>query len=235
MRETIVTVLRPALLMFTVLMAVALAVSPGRAESTQEDPDAADADPATDPAATDPAGAAASDSAEVALNPAYLPSDEEYRIGIEDRLDISVWRDPDLSRQLPVRPDGKISLPLIRDVVAAGKTPRALGEEIETRLKEFLTSPSVTVIVTEVNSLKVYLLGEVATPGPIMLRSTLRLLQAISMAGGVTQFGGRSGVLVYRQTPLREEILEISYRDLMKGDKPDDNIVLLPNDTIVVR
>jgi len=213
-----VTVLRPVLLMFAMLLVAALAVSPGRAEPAQADP-----------------AAAAGRVSNVPLNPAYLPSDDEYRIGIEDRLDISVWRDPDLSRQLPVRPDGKISLPLIRDVVAAGKTPRALGEEIETRLKEFLTSPSVTVIVTEVNSLKVYLLGEVVTPGPIMMRSTLRLLQAISMAGGVTQFGGRGGVLVYRQTPLREQILEISYRELLKGDNPADNIILQPNDTIVVR
>lgn len=171
----------------------------------------------------------------VSLNPAYQPSDSEYRIGREDLLEISVWRDPDLSRQLPVRPDGKISLPLIHDVVAAGKTPQALGEEIETRLKDFLTSPSVTVIVTEVNSLKVYLLGEVTSPGPIVMRSTLRLLQAISMAGGLTQFGGRNGVLIYRQTPLREKILEISYKDLLKGANPDNNIILQPNDTIVVR
>jgi polysaccharide export outer membrane protein len=171
----------------------------------------------------------------IPLNPGFHPTDSEYRIGIEDILAISVWRDPDLSRELPVRPDGKISLPLIGDVVAAGKPPRALGEEIETRLRDYLTSPSVTVIVKEVNSLKVYLLGEVVEPGPIMLRSTLRLLQAISMAGGVTEFGGRGGVLIYRQTPLREEVLQISYRDLLKGENPGDNIVLQPNDTIVVR
>lgn len=215
-------IVRHAVLLLSIALLVAiLASSPCRGESSQaEEP----GDPV--PALT---------GRTIPLNPGYHPTDSEYRIGREDILAISVWRDPDLSRELPVRPDGKISLPLIGDVAAAGKTPRALGEEIETRLKDYLTSPSVTVIVKEVNSLKVYLLGEVAIPGPIMLRSTLRLLQAISMAGGVTEFGGKKGVLIYRQTPLREQVLQISYRDLLKGTNPSDNIVLQPNDTIVVR
>lgn len=212
----------PLLLLLAVLFAIPLATSPSAGQETGTDQPG---DPI--PMLQDPA---------IPLNPAYHPSsDSEYLIGIEDILSISVWRDPDLTREVPVRPDGKISLPLIRDVMAAGKTPLALAEQIEIRLKEFLTSPSVTVIVKEVNSLKVYLLGEVAIPGPIMLRSNLRLLQAISMAGGVTEFGGRSGVLIYRQTPLREQVIEISYRDLLKGTNPSDNIVLKPNDTVVVR
>lgn len=164
-----------------------------------------------------------------------LPSGPPYRIGIEDVLLISVWRDQDLTREVPVRPDGKISLPLIQDVAAAGKTPAELGREIHDLLKPYLTDPSVTVIVREVNSIKVYLLGEVVRPGPVALRSRVRLLQAISMAGGLTQFGGKNGVLIYRVTPGGERVIGVSYKDIVSGRKPGENLVLEPGDTVVVR
>ena len=163
-----------------------------------------------------------------------FPEGYQYRVGIEDVLFISVWRDADLTKEVPVRPDGRISLPLINDVLAAGLTTEELGTAIEERLKEFLTNPSVTVIVREVNSLKVYLLGEVTNPGPITLRSETRLLQAISIAGGVTPFGGRNGVLIYRKEPLGEKVIKVSYKDIVKGKSPEDNIVLEAGDTIVV-
>ena len=163
------------------------------------------------------------------------PEDSEYRIGVEDILAISVWRDPDLTREVPVRPDGRISLPLLQDIQASGKTPKELAQEIQRRLKEFLSSPSVTVIVKEVNSLKAYLLGEVLKPGSIPLRSKVRLLQAISMAGGLTAFGGRNGVVIYRQTADGEKVIELSYRDIVSGRRPEDNLALEPGDTIVVR
>jgi polysaccharide export outer membrane protein len=159
----------------------------------------------------------------------------EYRIGVEDLLAISVWREPDLTREVPVRPDGRISLPLLQDIDAAGKTPSELGAEIQRRLKEYLSSPSVTVIVREVNSLKAYFLGEVVTPGPVLLRSPVRLLQGLAMAGGLTPFGGRSGIIVYRKTASGEKAIELSYRDLVSGKRPDDNLVLEPGDTIIVR
>ena len=164
-----------------------------------------------------------------------FPLESQYRIGIEDVLLVSVWRDLDLTREVPVRPDGKISLPLLQDVVAAGKTPAELGQELQTRFKEFLSNPSVTVIVREVNSIKLYVLGEVAHPGPVAVRSKVRLLQAISMAGGVTQFGGKNGVVIYRTTPAGERVIEVSYKDIVSGKKPGDNLVLEPGDTIVVR
>ena len=167
--------------------------------------------------------------------PAAAPDDSEYRIGIEDILAISVWRDPDLTRDVPVRPDGRISLPLLQDIQAAGKTPRELGVEIQRRLKEYLSSPSVTVIVREVNSLKAYLLGEVIRPGSIPLRSRVRLLQAISMAGGLTPFGGRNGIVIYRKTGDGEKVIELSYREIVSGRKPEDNLLLEPGDTVVVR
>ena len=161
--------------------------------------------------------------------------DLQYRIGVEDLLAISVWRDTDLTREVPVRPDGRISLPLLQDIDAAGKTPKELGEEIQRRLKEYLSSPSVTVIVREVNSLKAYFLGEIRTPGPVLMRSPVRLLQGIAMAGGLTEFGGRNGIIVYRKTASGEKTIELSYRDLVTGKKPDDNLLLEPGDTIIVR
>jgi polysaccharide export outer membrane protein len=167
--------------------------------------------------------------------PAPQPVDDQYRIGVEDLLAISVWRDPDLTREVPVRPDGRISLPLLQDVDAAGKTPKELGEEIQRRLKQYMTSPAVTVIVREVNSLKAYLLGEVVKPGPILLRSKIRLLQGIALVGGMTPFGGRNGIVVYRKTPEGEKVIDISYRDIITGRKPEDNILLEPGDTVVVR
>jgi polysaccharide biosynthesis/export protein len=166
---------------------------------------------------------------------AIFPQGIDYRIGVEDLLFVSVWRDPDLTREVPVRPDGKISLPLIQDVLAAGKTPGELADEIRDRLKEYLSNPSVTVVVKEINSLKVYVLGEVLRPGPVTIRSEIRLLQAISMVGGVTAFGGRNGVLIYRNDDNGEKVIEVSYRDLITGKKPDDNVVLEAGDTIVVR
>ena len=166
---------------------------------------------------------------------AAVAADDEYRIGIEDILAVSVWRDPDLTREVPVRPDGRISLPLLQDIDAAGKTPKELALEIQRRLKEFLSNPSVTVIVREVNSLKAYLLGEVLKPGPILLRSPVRLLQGISLAGGLTPYGGRGSIVLYRKTATGEKVIELSYREIVGGRKPEDNLVLEPGDTVVVR
>jgi polysaccharide export outer membrane protein len=161
--------------------------------------------------------------------------DDTYRIGVEDILAISVWRDVDLTREVPVRPDGRISLPLLQDIDAAGKTPKELATDIQRRLKEFLSSPSVTVIVREVNSLKAYLTGEVVRPGPILLRSQVRLLQGIALAGGLTTFGGRGGIIIYRRTGQGEKVIELSYKDLLSGKRPEDNLILEPGDTVVVR
>ena len=161
--------------------------------------------------------------------------DTNYRIGVEDLLGISVWRDQDLTRDVPVRPDGRISLPLLQDIEAAGKTPKELADEIQKRLKEYLSNPSVTVIVREVNSLKAYITGEVVKPGAVLLRSPVRLLQGISMVGGLTPFGGRSGIVVYRKTPTGEKVIALSYKDIVTGRKPQDNLLLEPGDTVVVR
>ncbi|HKQ98780.1 MAG TPA: polysaccharide biosynthesis/export family protein [Candidatus Polarisedimenticolia bacterium] len=178
---------------------------------------------------------AAGEAAPPTASEAGAINDDTYRIGVEDVLAISVWRDADLTRDVPVRPDGRISLPLLQDIDAAGKTPRDLALDIQRRLKEYLSSPSVTVIVKEVNSLKAYLTGEVVRPGPILLRSPVRLLQGISMAGGLTPFGGRTGVIIYRKTGQGEKVIELSYKDLLTGKKPEDNLLLEAGDTVVVR
>ena len=164
-----------------------------------------------------------------------FPPDRQYRIGVEDVLLVSVWRDTDLTREVPVRPDGKISLPLIQDITAAGKTPAELGQEIQVRLKEYMSNPSVTVIVREINSIKIYLLGEVARPGPVAPKAQVRLLQAIAMAGGITPFGGKKKIAIFRKTPSGEKVIEVSYESIVSGKKPSDNLILEPGDTVVVR
>src|SRR5437867_4635960 len=164
-----------------------------------------------------------------------FPAETQYRIGVEDVLLISVWRDADLTREVPVRPDGKISLPLIQDITAAGKTPAELGQEIQVRLKEYMSNPSVTVIVREINSIKIYLLGEVARPGPVAPKAQVRLLQAIAMAGGITPFGGKKKIAIFRKTPSGEKVIEVSYESIVSGKKPSDNLILEPGDTVVVR
>lgn len=187
------------------------------------------------PADPPPEGSQGAQSEPAPAPPPVPANDDGYRIGVEDLLAISVWRDPDLTREVPVRPDGRISLPLLQDIEAAGKTPKELGAEIQRRLKQYMNSPSVTVIVREVNSLKAYLLGEVVKPGSILLRSQVRLLQGISMVGGFTPFGGRGGIVIYRKTPTGEKVLDISYKDILSGRKPEDNVLLEPGDTVVVR
>ncbi len=158
----------------------------------------------------------------------------DYVIGVEDVLYISVWKNPDLSREVPVRPDGKITLPLIDDVDAVGLTPLQLKEELTKRWKSFITAPEVSVIVTQVNSLKVYMVGEIAKPGILVLKGKTRLLQAISLAGGFTNFADRSKIIVLRATGNNEKRMEFNYKKIVSGSRPEDNIVLLPGDTVIV-
>ena len=124
---------------------------------------------------------------------------------------------------------------MIQDITAAGKTPAELGQEIQVRLKEYMSNPSVTVIVREINSIKIYLLGEVARPGPVAPKAQVRLLQAIAMAGGITPFGGKKKIAIFRKTPSGEKVIEVSYESIVSGKKPSDNLILEPGDTVVVR
>ncbi|ADO71446.1 polysaccharide biosynthesis/export family protein [Stigmatella aurantiaca] len=159
-------------------------------------------------------------------------SDQPYRIGREDVLDIAVWRDGDLSRTLPVRPDGYISMPMTGDVLAAGKTPTELGEEIKERLKPYVQEPRVTVILREVNSSRVFVTGEVAHPGAYPLRGRVSLIQAIALAGGFTDFANSNGIVVIRNDGPEGQI-PVRYSDLV-SPKDTQELFLRPGDTIVV-
>jgi len=159
---------------------------------------------------------------------------ERYVIGPEDVLYIHVWREDALSRTVPVRMDGNISLPLIHEIKAAGLTPIQLEEAIAEKLKGFYENPNVSVTVMETNSFKVYVSGEVRTPGVYRLRSETSILQIIPMAGGFTDWAKQKKILIIRKENGKEKRLTVDYKKAMKGDDPNSNIVLKPGDTIIV-
>jgi len=161
-------------------------------------------------------------------------ADASYTIGVDDVLDISVWKEPDVSRSVPVRPDGKISLPLINDVQAAGLTPADLATEITGRLKKFLNDPQVTVIVTQINSRRVYIVGGVVRAGAYPLLPGMTVLQAISSAGGFSVYADTKAIRVVRVVDGKQTELPFDYHAVLKGSKSSENILLLPGDTIVV-
>ena len=159
------------------------------------------------------------------------PSD--YVIGADDTLKISVWKEPDLSETLPVRPDGKISMPLLGDVDAAGKTPVDLGNTITERLKKYIADPRVTVVVTAMNSQRIFITGEVNKPGAVPLLPHMTMLQALSTAG-FTQFANLKGIYLLRNENGRQVKMPFNYKEVVRGNRPEQNIALKPGDTIVV-
>jgi polysaccharide export outer membrane protein len=161
-------------------------------------------------------------------------SDPNYIIGPQDMLDISVWKEPEVSRQVPVRPDGKISLPLLNDVQAAGLTPTQLASQITDGLTKFINTPQVTIIVVEINSQRIYLLGEVARAGAYMLLPGMTVLQALSNAGGFTAFSNVKNIYVLRQENGKQQKLFFNYKEVISGKRIEQNIELKPGDTIVV-
>lgn len=182
--------------------------------------------------------AAGGDPAKAPTLPAPPPEPKsvagpEYIIGADDALHVSVWKEPDLTATLPVRPDGKISLPLLNDVQAAGLTPMQLADSLTARLKKYVADPRVTVVVTQINSKRVYLVGEVLHPGPLPMLPNMTVLQALASAG-FTQFANTKGIYVLRTDNGRQQKMPVNYRQLIKGDAVDQNIMLKPGDTIVV-
>jgi polysaccharide export outer membrane protein len=166
--------------------------------------------------------------------PKSATDDPNYVIGPQDTLDVSVWKEPELTRTVPVRPDGKISLPLLNDVQAAGLTPSQLMSQITTGLSKYMNSPQVTVIVTAVSSQRVYILGEVSRPGAYVMIPGMTVLQALSNGGGLTQFANRSKIYVLRQENGKQEKHFFNYKDVLSGKRNDENITLKSGDTIVV-
>src|SRR5258708_22945100 len=164
---------------------------------------------------------------------ASVPTSADYVIGSEDTLHVSVWKEPDLTATLPVRPDGKISLPLLNDVQAAGLTPMQLASDLTTRLKKYVSEPQVTVVVTQMNSQKVFLLGEVLHTGAVPLLPNMTMLQVLSTAG-FSQFANTKGIYILRTANGKQEKLPFNYKAVVKGEHMEQNILLKPGDTVVV-
>ena len=162
-------------------------------------------------------------------------ADERYIIGHDDVLAISVWKEPDLSKQITVRSDGMVSLPLIGDIQAAGRTPSALEVDITNRLKGYITDPQVAVIVQEIKSLKFNILGQVIKPGEYPLTSGTTIVDAIATAGGLKDFAKKKDIYILRQSASgAQDHIPFNYQDFIKGKNTKQNIELRSRDTIVV-
>lgn len=174
------------------------------------------------------------------LPPAQAPSDRptaEYLIGPGDMLSIFVWRNPELSVELPVRPDGRISLPLVGDIVAIGKTTVALGEEIEQRLSKYVESPSVTVMArafTGPFAQQIRVIGEAVTPKALPYRANMTVLDAIIEVGGLTRYAAGNRATIVRTTNSSREVYSVHLDDLIKDGNIDDNVALLPGDILII-
>ena len=160
--------------------------------------------------------------------------DPNYIIGAQDILDINVWKEPELTRVVPVRPDGKISMPLLNDVQAAGLTPMTLAANITASLKKFVSDPQVTIVVTQMNSQRIYILGEVARPGAFPLLPGMTMLEGLSSAGGFTQFANIKKIYLLRKVNGKMEKYPFNYKDVIHGKAPEQNVSLKAGDTIVV-
>ena len=159
----------------------------------------------------------------------------DYIIGPQDVLAINVWKEPEISRAVPVRPDGKISLPLVGDIVASGLTPMQLEKEISEDLKAYIANPEVAVIVQAVNSRKFNIVGEIARPGSYSLTKQMTVLDAIAQAGGPRDFAKVKKIYVLRQLESGERLrIPFNYKDIIRGRNFHQNVELQPGDTIVV-
>lgn len=170
----------------------------------------------------------------VTASPGASVEKDEYILGAEDVIEISVWKEPDFSKVVTVRPDGKISLPLVGDIPAAGLTAEQLKEKIKEALTNYVEDPSVSVTVQQINSLKIFIQGEVARPGVYELKSNLTVLQAFSLAGGFTEWAKKDRVVIFRKDGERVVSIPVNYEKIISGEDPGQNILLQRGDTIVV-
>jgi len=167
---------------------------------------------------------------------ATKPHDDSFVIGNDDVLTINVWKEPDVSKaSIPVRSDGRISLPLAGEIMAAGKTPLALEHEIAGKLQSFISEPEVTVMVQQINSQKFNILGQVTKPGAYSLTNSVTILDAIALAGGFRDFAKKKSIYVLRQNADGSQTrIPFNYKEVLKGENPTQNIRLQAHDTIVV-
>jgi polysaccharide export outer membrane protein len=186
-------------------------------------------------AVSNPVWAQTASSSHEADASAAKPHDDSFVIGNDDVLAINVWKETDLSRSIPVRSDGKISLPLVGELQAAGRTPLQLERDIADRLKNFITTPEVTVIVQEIKSQNFNILGMVSKPGSYSLTVASTIVDAIAAAGGFKDFAKQKGVYILRQGPGGSQTrIPFNYKDFIKGKDASGNIKLEPHDTVVV-
>lgn len=171
------------------------------------------------------------EAAAAAISP---PDQEKYQLGPEDVLEVSVWKEPDMTKQLVVRPDGKISYPLIGEIPAAGKTVKQVQEEISRKLEKFVTDASVTVILLKTQYYKFYVTGKVNKPGEFLAGRPTTVLQAISMAGGLTPFASPTSIKVVRKIGGQDQVYPFNYKDVSKGFHLSQDIILQPGDVVVV-
>jgi len=213
-------------ILLTILLAISAGLLAGkmRAQSAPSDQAVSGSQAATPEAA-----------ASTAVAPGTKPHDDTFIIGADDSLAINVWKEPDLSRTVPVRSDGKISLPLVGEVTAAGRTPLQLEKDISAKLLNYMTDPQVTVIVQQINSEKYNILGQVAKPGAYSLIATTTIVDAIATAGGFKDFAKKKAIYILRQNPGGGETrIDFNYQNFIKGKNTNQNIVLKPHDTIIV-
>jgi polysaccharide biosynthesis/export protein len=174
--------------------------------------------------------------AQAADSSAAKAHDDVFVIGNDDVLAINVWKEPEISsKSVPVRSDGKISLPLVGEVQAAGLTPLKLEQAIAGKLQNFISQPEVTVMVQQINSQKYNVLGQVAHPGAFLITNNLTVLDAIAIAGGFRDFAKQKAIYVLRQNPDgTQNRLPFNYKEVVKGKNPEQNVKIQPRDTIVV-
>jgi polysaccharide export outer membrane protein len=171
------------------------------------------------------------------LSPSNLPAkkkDASYLIGPEDVLEISVWKDPELTKQVIVRPDGRISFPLIGEVEAGGHTVKSLEDKLKKKISEYIPDAMLTVIVIQVNSIKVYVVGKVARPGEYRIGCAINIMQALSLAGGLSAFADANSILILRSEKGSQNKIPFNYKEVRKGEKLEQNIILKTGDVIVV-
>jgi len=183
-----------------------------------------------------PVGTSGTKTASDTTTPSTASTANDYRLAAGDKLRIEVYKDDKLSQSLQIRPDGKITLPLVGDLPAAGRTSMELRDSISTALKDYITNPVVTVIVVETMPQVVYVTGEVNKPGALTLvNGRMSVVQAIAMAGGFTDFAKRGDVLVMRKSAKAMETLHFNYKEALSGENRREPLQLMPGDTVIVK
>jgi polysaccharide biosynthesis/export protein len=224
----------PAALAAALLLTSVANAQPGNATPAQAKP-TAPAKQAPAPTTKAPAQGTAKPTAKPAPAGPVVQVEPDFTIGAEDVLGVQFWRDPDMSGDVTVRTDGMITLPLIRDIKAAGLTPTQLADKIQQAVREYVTDASITVVVRQMNSRKAFITGEVAKPGAYpILSSSMTVMQLIAVAGGLTEWAKSDKISIMRVEAGKQRTFPFNYKDVAKGKKPEQNIVLRPGDTVVV-